>query len=308
MHKTRSALILIAAAALLFAGSSLAFAQSQHTWVSGTGSDANTCVRSAPCATFAGALTNTAAGGSIGALDSGNFGAVTINKAVTIDGGGNMAVTSGIVVSAGASDSVVLRGLRIDGAGSGANGVDFQSGGSLSVEKCAISDVTTYGIFFESSVASDLLIVDTVIENNTNAVPSPTPAGIILAPSGTGKCFATINRTSVQGYGVGLIARSLVTALVTDSTFTANTKYGINAQASGALVTTERCGLTNNTTAGIAVNASGSTVTISNDIITGNGQGLSIGSSGGAIVSTGNNTVAQNSGKNGAPSSTVAQK
>src|SRR6201992_3254676 len=62
-------------------------AQASRTWVSGVGDDANPCSRTAPCKTFAGAISKTLAGGEIDALDPGGFGAVTITKAITIDGG-----------------------------------------------------------------------------------------------------------------------------------------------------------------------------------------------------------------------------
>src|SRR6266478_2966019 len=99
-------------------------AQASRTWVSGVGDDANPCSRTAPCKTFAGAISKTAAGGEINALDPGGYGAVTITKAITIDGGGTFAsilssLVNGIVINAGASDVVNLRNLSIDGAGNG---------------------------------------------------------------------------------------------------------------------------------------------------------------------------------------------
>ena len=113
-------LIVLAAASLAFAVPS-ANAQATRTWVSGVGDDANPCSRTAPCKTFAGAISKTAAGGEINALDPGGFGAVTITKAITIDGGGGqvastlVAGTNGIVVSAPATATVTLRNLRING-------------------------------------------------------------------------------------------------------------------------------------------------------------------------------------------------
>src|ERR1700752_614784 len=103
---------------LLFA--SLAHAQTR-TWVSGVGDDVNPCSRPAPCKTFAGAISKTAAGGEINALDPGGFGAVTITKSMTIDGsGGSMAGvlvsgTNGIVINPGADDGGALRNLGIKG-------------------------------------------------------------------------------------------------------------------------------------------------------------------------------------------------
>src|SRR6202034_1945773 len=93
-------------------------AQATRTWVSGVGDDANPCSRTAPCLTFAGAITKTAAGGGKDARDPGGFGTLTINKSITIDGGGGVASvmvptnTSGITVSAGATDIVTIRNVQ----------------------------------------------------------------------------------------------------------------------------------------------------------------------------------------------------
>src|ERR1700691_4400829 len=99
-----------------FAWAEVGQAQSTRTWVSGVGDDANPCSRTAPCMTFAGAITKTAAGGEIDALDPGGFGAVTITKSITIDGGGGGVASvmsssgaNGITVSAGATDIVTIR-------------------------------------------------------------------------------------------------------------------------------------------------------------------------------------------------------
>src|SRR6202171_4728963 len=117
--------------------SSAAQAQATRTWVSGVGDDANPCSRTAPCKTFAGAISKTAAGGEINALDPGGFGVVTITKSITIDGGAGTAGvlatgTNGIIISAGPTDAVVLRNLDINGTGtpstSDTRGIKFLSG------------------------------------------------------------------------------------------------------------------------------------------------------------------------------------
>src|SRR5579884_2720276 len=106
---------------MLVFGTSMMFGQASRTWVSGVGDDANPCSRTAPCKTFAGAISKTASGGEIDALDPGGYGAVTITKSITIDGGGGqvasvlVAGTNGIVIAAGASDVVTLRNLRLEG-------------------------------------------------------------------------------------------------------------------------------------------------------------------------------------------------
>src|SRR6266567_3980764 len=134
MRKFAIAASALIATLCLFLPTAPAQAQASRTWVSGVGSDANPCSRTAPCKTFAGAISKTAAGGEIDALDPGGFGAVTITKAITIDGGGGQVAsvlvsgTNGIIVQAGVNDVVTLRNIRIDGIGSGLNGVRYLSG------------------------------------------------------------------------------------------------------------------------------------------------------------------------------------
>src|SRR5467141_242688 len=113
MSKTRLTLNFLAVAIFTLTVASMAQAQASRTWVSGVGDDVNPCSRTAPCKTFAGAISKTAAGGEINALDPGGYGAVTITKAITIDGGGTFASilvsgTNGINISAAASDVVNL--------------------------------------------------------------------------------------------------------------------------------------------------------------------------------------------------------
>src|SRR5438309_4051308 len=102
MRKIALSLTVLAA---LFCATS-AHAQASRTWVSGVGDDANPCSRTAPCKTFAGAISKTAAGGEIDVLTSGGFGAVTITKSITIDG---RSALSSILASA-------VNGIVVNGA------------------------------------------------------------------------------------------------------------------------------------------------------------------------------------------------
>jgi hypothetical protein len=155
MLRNKLLLIGLAAASLAFAVQP-ASAQATRTWVSGVGDDVNPCSRTAPCKTFAGAISKTAAGGEISVLDPGGFGAVTITKSITIDGGGGQVTstlvsgTNGIVISAPATATVTLRNIRINGiAGSptgGLNGIQFLTGGALHVEHCTIFGFTQNAI------------------------------------------------------------------------------------------------------------------------------------------------------------------
>src|ERR1041384_6492361 len=106
-----------------------AHAQATRTWVSGVGDDVNPCSRTAPCKTFAGAISKTAAGGEINCLDPGGFGAVTITKSITIDGTHGAGFgsilpsgTNGVNINDSATATpgtikVRLRSLSIQGAG-----------------------------------------------------------------------------------------------------------------------------------------------------------------------------------------------
>src|SRR5947209_3401268 len=151
---------------LLLAATAPAFAQATRTWVSGVGDDANPCSRTAPCKTFAGAISKTASGGEINVLDPGGFGAVTITKPITIssegfEAGVLVSGTNGIVVSTpNATDVVVLRGLDIEGLGTGLSGIKVLTGGTVYVEKCTINKFSI-GIDFETTVAgTQLHVVD----------------------------------------------------------------------------------------------------------------------------------------------------
>ena len=110
--------LLVAFAAMFMLHATPAAAQATRTWVSGVGDDVNPCSRTAPCKTFAGAISKTAAGGEINCLDSGGFGGVTITKSITIrcvgvEGGVLVSGSNGIVINAAAADRVVLDGLDL---------------------------------------------------------------------------------------------------------------------------------------------------------------------------------------------------
>lgn len=156
MSKFRQTLNVLGVVLFTLTVTSLTQAQATRTWVSGVGDDANPCSRTAPCKTFAGAISKTAASGEINAIDPGGFGAVTITKSITIDGQGTMAsilasLVNGIIVNDGATGTpgsiiVTLRNLSINGAGNGLNGIRFLRGKTLHVENVEIFGFTQNGI------------------------------------------------------------------------------------------------------------------------------------------------------------------
>src|SRR5882672_10400077 len=129
----------------------LAHAQATRTWVSGVGDDATPCSRTAPCKTFAGAISKTATAGEINTLDPGGFGGVTITKSMTIDGTSGIAGvlvsgTNAIVINAPSNAVVILRNLEIDGVGGGLRGIVILGAGDVRIEKCKVFGFTQRGI------------------------------------------------------------------------------------------------------------------------------------------------------------------
>src|SRR3954470_1830391 len=156
-HRIKLMLKLAALAVLVaVALPSAASAQATRTWVSGVGDDANPCSRTAPCKTFAGAISKTQTGGIIDALDDGGFGTLTITKPITIDGGRHQASilasgTTGINVAAGVNDKVVLKNLDIAGNGTtlGVNGVRITQAKSVRITNTEISNFSRSAISLE---------------------------------------------------------------------------------------------------------------------------------------------------------------
>jgi hypothetical protein len=289
-------------AAILFLGSvAVAQAQATRTWVSGVGDDANPCSRTAPCKTFAGAISKTAAGGEIDALDSGGFGGVTITKSITIDGGGNIAGvlvsgTNGIVVSAGASDVVTIRNLAINGIQGGAtgglNGIRFLAGGALHIEKCEIFGFTQHGIDAEPTGGGTMYVIDTVLSNNVGG-------GILIKPSvylGT-----SLDKVRLDGNLYGVRAENNANVTIRDSVAAGNSTHGFHAVSTGAgvLINVENSTATNNGGGGVTTTGAAAGISISNTTIMSNAQGINT-SAGGSVYSFGNNRIIGN-GTDGAP-------
>src|SRR5437762_4605972 len=147
-------------------------AQATRTWVSGVGDDANPCSRTAPCKTFAGAISKTAAGGEINVLDPGGFGAVTITKSISIrsdhiEAGVLVSGTNGIIVNVpAATDRVLLEGLDIEGLGTGLNGVQIVGSGTTTIVRCAIRHFTGNGVNLVGTSGARAVVVDSIITNN----------------------------------------------------------------------------------------------------------------------------------------------
>ena len=260
-----------------------ASAQATRTWVSGVGDDVNPCSRTAPCKTFAGAISKTAAGGEINCLDPGGFGGVTTIKAMTFNCGytlGSILVagTPGITINAGVNDRVTIRGIQIQGINQtvtpGTIGVRILGAKSVSIEGSVITAFGQQGVLDGRTAGNtQLFIRDTIISNNTGA-------GITLAATNTSK--TDIVNTSLINNLFGIATTTGNSVVVKRSMISGNSNSGVETDA-GAQMDVDDSSLVNN---GTAVQANG-TIRMSNSDIANN----TTVSSGAGASSYGNNRV-----------------
>jgi len=296
-HFTLLATVVAFAVTLLAAAP--AHAQATRTWVSGVGDDANPCSRTAPCKTFAGAISKTAAGGEINCLDPGGFGAVTVVKSMTIScetGSAGVLVsgTNGIVFNGAATDYLFLKGLDIEGVGTVGNslaGIKVQSGGFLHVEDCVIRDFKNSSAGFGIQIAPNSnfkfeILRTTLFNNGTGA----TGAGIQVRPT-AGATTGSIDHVYVDDNVFGIAADSSagssgINISVQNSTVNGNSQSGIVATgAVGVGVMVMNTAIVNNGTGLLAVGGGG-VVRVGLSTITGNGTATS-----GNVLSYGNNQI-----------------
>lgn len=274
-----------------------AAAQATRTWISGVGDDVNPCSRTAPCKTFAGAISKTANGGEINCLDPGGFGGVTITKSITISceagtAGILVASTNAIIINAGPNGSVVLKGLDIEGLGNtgspGLTGIRVLSVGSIHIEECVIRGFQESGIQILTGTSSKFMITRTTLYQNGSGT---TGAGIRIFPSG-GSVLGLIDRVVADRNVFGIAAdgtggTSGINITVSDSSVSGNSQAGIVAAtgATGTGVMISRTSSVNNGTGLLAV-GSGAVMRVGESRITGNGVGVS-----GSVQSYGTNQL-----------------
>jgi len=232
MLKTVASPTILAALLALGLTSMPAQAQLARTFVSSAGNDANDCSRFAPCRTFQIAHDKTLASGEITVLDPGGYGAVIINKGISIinDGVGEAGVlvsggNTGITINAGGFDVVSLRGLTVKGLGlnfGGGTGIVVNGNGFVSIENCVVRDMSGTGIVFQPNGTSSLAVSNTIAANNDN--------GMIVLPTGSGTVKAVFNRVELYGNRQGLAAvgagAGTVDVTVTDSVASHNRDAG----------------------------------------------------------------------------------
>jgi hypothetical protein len=303
---------------LLFAAP--AQAQATRTWVSGVGDDINPCSRTAPCKTFAGAISKTFINGEIDALDAGAFGTLTITKSINVDCHDELC---GVLISSGITGFIVniaagnvndpLRNARIrnvnlhggglsGGVGSrlGANGVRIISGLDVALEDLHITDVSTNGIRDERTTGGRLTVTNTTVRNCTST-------GILSNPSaGSTKLDVSLDHVIAEGNGTGITAANGGVMSIKRSMISNNLSNGLDCEGATTTMTIDNSLVSNNGLNGLFTAISG-TLRVSNTDITNNATAAS-----GAWTSFGNNRVTGNAGTAptaaGAASTDLGQK
>jgi parallel beta helix pectate lyase-like protein len=292
-----------AAMAALFLSPAPASAQSE-TWVSGVGDDSNNCTRTAPCASFAGAISRTQINGEIGCLDSGYYGPVTIQKSITIDCHGMLATVpfddipvdiingradAGIRVAFDAFDpsdtlkTVHIRNLTINGFASAEARVGILlygagQGSVVSVENCVINGWVT-GV--QDNRTRGLLTVDNTTIMNSSQY------GIYVPDTTSGSHRTTISNTKIVDSGQGIFVGTYDEAVIASSFISSNATSGIVVDMNG-VASVHSTEISHNGT-GMQVNSGGSLLLDKSNLSFNSTAGFT-----GVISTNSNNSVYKN--------------
>ena len=291
-------ILVLATCTVAFA--SIANAQASRTWVSGVGDDVNPCSRTAPCKTFAGAISKTARDGEISVLDPGGYGAVTITKSIYINGThgagyGSIlnSLVNGVIINitdpADVRKAVRLRALDINGVSTGINGVSILAANNVWIEDSVIDGNTGngttsgIGIRVATTASCNLYVSDTMIHKNVTGIRVTTTSGFATA---------NIRDSNIEGNTTGLDVGTNGFAAVDNCRFALNTSNGVATTASGATITIRESQLSNN---GTAINAAaGSTLRALSNMLNNNTTGF--GGTTAVIQTDGQNRSVANGG------------
>jgi Right handed beta helix region len=309
MSKRRLVLCLVAACTVGLFAVPYAQAQASRTWVSGTGDDVNPCSRTAPCKTFAGAISKTATGGIINALDNAGYGTVTITKSITIDGSSQLAGVlasggfNGININPPASGppiTVRLKDLDIEGGlpgGTSFGGVGINIGsGGVGVRSVTVENTTIFGFTATPSTsaairwtgAGKLFVRNSNIDSNTR--------GIRIQSNSASPLAASVSNTNFDDNDVGLAAiGGAATLTVKNDEVSGSQSIGLDAEGGGRVLAQGSSFDGGGT--GIRADGAGSQVRVSDSSIVFNAAGV-VFSNGGQVLSRGNNTLEDNAAGN----------
>jgi len=290
------------------------------SYVSNSGDDTHTCAdpTANACASFNRAIAVTEAGGEITVVNTGEYGDFIAIHAINVtnDGAGEASIVNlgagiGIEINAGAGDVVSVRGLVIDGQGTGVVGITVNTASAVHIQNCVIRNFeaspTSYGILMQPTGHTQLFVSDTIIFNNGNNFES---AGILLEPFGTGTANVVLDRVHVENNVIGILANgdqstgTGIHAVIRDSVVSGNASFGIQASTvtgkAPAFIVVERASVVNNANSGIRALGPGATMLLKDNTVSRNGAGLDAESSG-QLISYGNNRVNNNIGPDGTP-------
>jgi hypothetical protein len=284
---------------IVMAAAALTQAQAPRTWVSGVGDDANPCSRTAPCKTFAGAISKTATNGEINCLDPAGYGAVTITKSVTIDcedtqGSILASSANGILVNITAATdtkkSFKLRGVSINGQATGTNGIRVVAANQIVIEEVVIDGFVQHGISVETTTGATRVLVD------SSGIRSNAGNGINTFIIGGNVSLAVTNsRIEMNATGVNL--SSATKATIANSVIMGNTTGVAAVNADMGVMGSN---ISHNTTGFSA--GSGGNIRVTGNMITSNTTAFA--SSGGTITSFTSNMFQGNTNPS-SPTSTV---
>jgi len=290
-------------------------AQATRTWVSGVGDDVNPCSRTAPCKTYAGAISKTAKDGEISTLDPGGFGTVTITKSIYINGTHGQcygsilnSLTTGVTINitdaADVRKAVRLRSLDINGASTGINGVNILAANNVWIEDCVIDgntgNGTTTGVgvrMAESSNGANLFLTDTVIHKNVTGVRITTTTGFAVA---------SIDNCNIEGNSTGVEAAAAGFYTIEGSRISGNTGDALKASANGATINVANSVMAHNNGAAANASVSGAVIRAASNQIFNNGSSFLI-AGGATIASDAENRVIGNAG-GVAPNATIPKQ
>jgi hypothetical protein len=301
----RSMRVLFSMAVGVLAAAQLWANVTHHHYFVANGGSGDGCTFLLPCASWSDAIAVAISGDTISALTSGDFGQINLStgQGVIIDGGGFDAgvLSDGVDIDMADGDSAVLRGLHLNGSGSGVNGVGitFEGGGSLVVEDCEIQNYGKRGISIESTTnGAKVLISNTTVSGQVGTSGAGGNGIIVIPPQSNTVLLDNVRIVNNGNSGVGVNAGGIVE--IRDSVLSNNAVWGLVADGLGAQVSIENSSVSGNL---IGIQAStGGTVRMSNINVWNNATGLVVNS--GTLTSFGNNSLHGNTTANG-PSPTL---
>jgi hypothetical protein len=311
MTKVHSTLKGLSLLVFMLALASLAHAQATRTWVSGVGDDVNPCSRTAPCKTFAGAISKTFINGEIDMLDPGGYGTLTITKSITVDGGtgqgwgsvlasGTNGVTVSLTDTSGndPQKTVRLRHLSINGTGAsgtvgtrtGINGITVsslsQAGTTVIVDSCLIDGFSSNGINATFNAGGNLVVENSDIQEcGVTGIKLSTASGFVAG---------TINNSRIERNGIGVNIGTNTFASVEGSNVSINTGDGVKTISNGT-VNVQHTLLGYNGGSAVNASVSGSTIRVSSNQIINNTSSITI-AAGATVASDADNRLSGNTG------------